>query len=44
MNLQNKKRITDLESVLMVLEGGLVGRDSWGVWDGPVYTALFKIG
>ena len=25
--------------------GGRVGgRDSWGVWDGHIYTALFKIG
>ena len=22
---------------------GVWGRDSWGVWDGPVPTAMFKI-
>ena len=24
--------------------GWAMGRDSWGVWDGHVHTAIFKIG
>ena len=39
MNLQKRKRLTDLENKLMV---GRV-RDSEGVWDGHVHTALLKM-
>ena len=38
-NLQNRKRLTDLENKLMVVGG----KDSLGVWDGHVHTAIFKI-
>ena len=37
--LQNRKRFTDLENKLMVAGG----RDSQGVWDGHVRTAIFKM-
>ena len=35
MNLQNRKKLTDLEQELMVARGRMWGRDSEGVWDGP---------
>ena len=43
MNLQNRKRLTDLENELMVAGGRDGGRDSQGVWDGYVNTAIFKM-
>ena len=27
----------------MVAGGGMGGRDNWGVWNGRVYTARFKM-
>ena len=39
VNLQNRSRLTDLDRELMVAGG----RDSQGVWDGHVHTALFKM-
>ena len=30
-------------SLFMVTRGRLRGRDSYGVWDGHVYTTIFKI-
>ena len=42
MNLQNRK-IIDLENELMVAGGKDGGGDSWGVWDGHVHTAIFKM-
>ena len=40
MNLQTRKRLTDLEDELMVAwRSGQ--RDSWGVWDGHVHSVLF---
>ena len=43
--LQNRKRLTDLENEIMVAGtgGNIGGRDSWGVWDGHVHTAVFKM-
>ena len=40
INLQNRKRFTDLESALMVARGGGTVR---GVWDGHVHTAIFRM-
>jgi len=40
MNLQNRKRLTDLKKKHMKKNGG---RERQGVWDGNVYTAIFKI-
>ena len=37
MNLQNGKRLTDLENELMAAGG----KDSQGVWEGRVHTARF---
>ena len=42
MNLQNRKRLTDFENELMVVEGG-GRRASLGVWDGHVHTAVLKV-
>ena len=39
MNLQSRKRSTDVENELMVAGG----RGSYGVWDGHVHTAIFKM-
>ena len=36
MNLQNRKRLTDVENKFMVAEGK-------GAWDGCVHTAIFKM-
>ena len=44
MNLQNRKRLTDLENEPVV--ASVVGwgvRDSWGVRGGRVHTAVFKM-
>ena len=38
MNLQNRKRLTDLEKELMV-----AGGKGQGVWDGHVHAAIFKM-
>ena len=43
MNLQNRKRLTDLESKFMVAGGKMRARDSLGVWEGHVHTAVFKM-
>ena len=43
MNLQNRKRLTDLANVLLVAWGMDQGRDSYGVWDGLAHTAVFKM-
>ena len=40
--LQNRKRLTDLES-LCLPERRIQGRGSSGVWDGDVPTAMFLI-
>ena len=42
LNLQRRKRLTDLENELMV--AGVGGRDSWGLWEDHVHTAIFKMG
>ena len=42
MNLQNRKRLTDLENELMVARQKGGGRDSYRVWDGRVHTAVFN--
>ena len=46
MNLQNSNRVTDTEDKLMVAggRGKMRGRDSQGVGDGLVHTAIFKMG
>ena len=38
-------RLTDLENKLTVGEGGgrVTGRHSFGVWDGHVHSAIFKM-
>ena len=38
-------RLTDLENKLMVAEdrGRVKGRHSFGVWDGHVHSAIFKM-
>ena len=44
MNLQNRSRLIYLEKELMVASGVRTrGRDSLGVWDGLVHTAVFKL-
>ena len=43
MNLQNRKRLTDLANVLVVAWRMDQGRDSYGVWDGLAHTAVFKM-
>ena len=43
MNLQKRKRLTDLENELLVARGKEGGRDNKGVWDGHIHTAIFKI-
>ena len=42
MNLQSRKRLTDLENELMVARQKGGGRDSYRVWDGRVHTAVFN--
>ena len=45
MSLQNRSSLTDIEDKPMVARGGagrMLGRDSKGVLDGHVHTALFK--
>ena len=39
MNLQNRKRLTDLENELMVARR----KDSQRLWEGHVHTAIFKM-
>ena len=42
MNLQNRRRLTDLESLRSPTER--MGRkDSQGVWDGHVHSEIFKV-
>lgn len=43
--VENRNRLIDFENKLMVarVEWGGWGRDSWGVCDGQVHTAMFKI-
>ena len=43
MNLQNRNRFTDLEIKLMVAGGRMESRDSQGVWNEHVYTAMIKM-
>ena len=43
MNLQNRKRLTDLQNELMVAGRRMEGRDSWRVCDGYVCTAILKV-
>ena len=38
MNLQNRKRLTDLYNVLTV-----AGGKRWEIWDQHLYTAVFKM-
>ena len=40
MNLQNRKRLTDLENEFMIEVGG---KGLLGSLDGHVYTAIFKM-
>ena len=35
--------LTDFENQLMATSREDGGRDSWGVWDGCVHTAIFKM-
>ena len=42
MNLQSRKRLTDLENELMVARQKGGGRDSYRVWDGRVHTDVFN--
>ena len=46
INLRNSNRVTDLEDKLMVAggKGKMRGRESQGVGDGLVHTAIFKMG
>ena len=43
MNLQNRKRLTDLENKVMVAGGKDEGTGYLGTFDGHVYTAIFKM-
>ena len=47
MNLQNRKRLTNLETNLWLQRGGgwerMEGRDSRGFGDGHVHTAIFNM-
>ena len=43
MNLQNRKRLTDLENKFMVAGGKDEGKGYLGTFDGHVYTAIFKM-
>ena len=42
MNLQSRKRLTDLENELTVARQKGGRRDSYRVWDGHVHTAVFN--
>ena len=45
MNLQNRKRLTDLRERTYGCQGEDAGgcRNSYGVWDGYAHTAIFKM-
>ena len=43
MNLKNRNRLTDFDNELMIAREKDVGRDSQGVWDGHIHTAIFKM-
>ena len=43
MNLQNRKRLIDLEKELTVAGGMMRGRDNYRVWHGHVNTDRFKM-
>ena len=43
MNLQKRKRLTNLENELLVARGKEGGKDNQGVWDGHIHTAIFKM-
>ena len=43
MNLQNRKRLTDLENELKLPRGKGGVRDSQGVWNGHRHTAVFTM-
>ena len=42
MNLQKRKKLTDFEKEFMAASRKDGGRDSQGVWDRSVHTAIFK--
>ena len=42
-NLQNRKRLTDLENKLMVAGVKDEGKGQLGFWDGHVYTAILEV-
>ena len=45
INLKNRTRLTDLERMNLTVVRGKAGeRDSQGVCDGHVHTAIFKMG
>ena len=42
-NVQNRKRLPDLENELMVARGRMGRRVRWRVWDRHVHIAVFKM-
>ena len=43
MKLKTRNRLTDFDNELLVAREKGVGRDSLGVWDGHIHTAIFKM-
>ena len=41
--LQNRNRLTDIESKLMVTKGERGGGDKFGIWDEQIHTTMNKI-
>ena len=43
LNLEKRKKLTDIENEPMVAGEKDAGRDSQGFWDGHVHIAIFKM-
>ena len=43
MSTQNRNRLTDLENKFLTAKVGMGQRDNYGVWDGHIHTAVFKM-
>ena len=42
-NELTEQRLRDLQNQCILPGGRVEGRDSWGVWDGRVHTALLQM-
>ena len=42
-NELTEQRLRDLQNQFILPGGRVEGRDSWGVWDGRVHTALLQM-